>query len=448
MHGGLWGRLWARDRPAVAVCAVASLIATVLWRGVTRPMADTVSYRQAADLLLHGWPSLPDRTPGYPLLLLATGSHHGSSHLLFAVQLAMHLVTVALVVDVARRHGVGRTGRTVLAALLVTPPVLLRVVYEGTEGFSAFLLTVVFWLAVTPGRPDRRLARALAAGGLIGFAALVRPTFALLFVPVAVVAALPERVARPRTAHRTRRSRIAVAPALAVALPALAVVMALSAYNGVRFDSYGMTPLMPYHLSSRTSPYVEDLPRSYEPARSVLIRERDAALLRGESSAPGNFIWRARPALARATGLQGPALDRYVLRMDLELILHNPFGYVDTVKTASVNYANMDSQPAILGLGRGPAQVQEALHLLLLAAFLGLLALVPGLALVGQVPRRTARVLLVGLALCLYTGAVSVMVETGTARLRSPSEPILALLLVLSASLAHPHLARLRHPKG
>jgi hypothetical protein len=203
----------------------------------------------------------------------------------------------------------------------------------------------------------------------------------------------------------------------------------------VRFDSPGLTPLAPYHLSSRTSAYVEELPRSYEPARSVLIRERDRALLRGEQFAPTNFIWHARPELRRVTGKRGPELDRYVLEMDLQLISHNPFAYVDAVLRGIVTYVPVDSQPAVLGLGRPAAWTMAAIHLLLLAAFVAIAALVPGLALAGRVPRATWRALAAGAVLALYTGAVSTMAESGTARLRAPTEPVLALLLVVGASL-------------
>jgi hypothetical protein len=125
------------------------------------------------------------------------------------------------------------------------------------------------------------------------------------------------------------------------------------------------------------------------------------------------------------------------MRIDLELIAHNPYGYLDTVKTASVNFSQMDSQPAILGLGRPAAQAQEGVHQVLLLAFLGLLALVPGLALAGQVGRHRLRVWGVAVVLGAYTMVSAVRTETGTARLRSPAEPLLALAMVLSASLAH-----------
>ena len=45
--------------------------------------------------------------------------------------------------------------------------------------------------------------------------------------------------------------------------------------NGGRVDSFGLTLLTPYRRNSKSSPYVENLRRSYEPARSVLIRERN-----------------------------------------------------------------------------------------------------------------------------------------------------------------------------
>jgi len=417
--------------------AIGSLVATVAWRGISRPMADTVSYRAGAVVLQHGWHSLTDRTPGYPLILVLTGSADRSTHVLFFLQLAMHILCACLMVDIARQVGVGRNGRIALAALLQAPVVMIRVVYEGTEATSAVLLTLLCWLLLRPVEPGHRLRRALAVGITCGASAMVRPTFALLFVPAAIIGYLLWR--DPEAEHDRSWAAAGV-----VIVPSLVLVGGLMALNGVRFDSPSLTPLTAYHLSSRTSPYVENLPLSYEPARSVLIRERNRALLRGESRAPANFIWRARPALARATGLKGRALDRYVMRMDIELIVHNPFAYLDTVKTASVNYTNLDSQPAVLGLGRPAAWTQEALHQMLLFLFVGVLALIPGLTLARRVSPAMVRVLAVGLALSVYTGLVSVLVETGTARLRSPSEPILALMFVVAISAVRPALDGLR----
>lgn len=427
---GLVRRTWRDDRLVVAVCAVGSALAAVAWRATTRPMGDTPTYQATAAILRDGWPTLTERGPGYPLLLLATGSSHGSTSLLFLVQLAMHVTTIVLVVDIARRAHVGRAGRLVIAVLLFAPAVLLRVVYEGSEALAALLLTTVFWLLLTPPRAGRRIWWALALGVLCGTAALGRPNFAVLFVPVAVLAAVP-RSARPR--WRT---------AALVALPAIVLVGGYSIANGVRFDSFGLTPLTPYHLNSKTAPYVEELPASYEPARTVLIEERDAALLRGESYAPDNYIWVARPRLEAATGLRGRALDRYLMQIDLELISHNPFAYVDTVKTASSAYVEIDSQPAILGLGRPAAWAQQGIHLVLLLVFVAALAVIPGLALARQIPHDRLWPLVVGVVIAAATWLPVVLTETGTARLRAPSEPVLALVLVLAISIVRAQIRR------
>jgi hypothetical protein len=373
-------------------------------------------------------------------------------------------------VDLARSCGVGRRGRLALVLLLVAPPVMLRVPLEGTEGLAAVLLTTVGWLLLTPPRRSP-VGRLLAIGAACGAAALVRPTFALLFVPAALVVAVLGPLGRPRSAagsapgSETRSGALAaepvaepppgraawtarVAAAALVALPAVVVVGGYSAANALRFDSPGMTPLAAYHLSSRTSPYVEELPRSYEPARSVLIEERDRALLRGDEVAPENFIWRARDDLQRVTGLSGPELDRYVLEMDLRLILGNLIEYLDTVVIASTNYAVIDSQPQILALGRPAVWGMTLVHWVLLAVGAVLAATVPGLWLVGRVDRRSATVMTVALVLAAYTMAVSVMVESGTARLRAPSEPLLALVLVVAASCLRAVLADRRSDRG
>lgn len=432
---GLFRRTWRHDRLALAVCAIGSLIATIAWRATTRPMVDTVSYRGTAEVLRDGWSTITLRGPGYPALLLVTGSSGPGHHrLLFFLQLAMHVFTVLLVIDIARRASVGRYGRAAIAILLFMPAVLLRVVYEGTEGLVAVVLTAAFWLILTPPRAARRMPWALGLGALAGAAALVRPNFALLFIPVALLAAIPRSsVPRWRTAAT-------------VTLPALVIVGGFVVANGVRFGSYSMTPLTPYHLNSKTAPYVQDLPESYEPTRSYLIEQRDAALLAGQSMAPDNYAMKIQPGLEEVTGLRGRALERYLMEIDVYLITHHPIEYAETVETATLNYSSLDSQSAILGLGRPAAWVQTALHDLLLLVFLATVACIPGLAIAGRVRRARLAPIVVGLVLAAYTWFSVVTTETGTARLRSPSEPILALVFVLAVSIVRSELRTHRAP--
>lgn len=416
-------RRWIdRDRLALGVIAIGSLVATIAWRGMSKPMVDTVGYRATVVSLETGWHEANDRLIGYPLVLMATGSGHHSTHLLFFLQLAMHAACVLLVIDLARRVGIGRWGRAAIALLLYAPVVLVRVVQEGTEVLAALLLTLVFWMLLTPSRSGHRVRWALGLGLLCGVSALVRPTFTLLFIPVMVIAARAVPARRWRTAGL-------------VALPALILVGGWIVINGLRFDLWSTTPNTAFNLNSRSSTYVERLPASFEPGRSVLIEERDEALLLGEAFPPENYIYRARPALEEATGLRGRALERYIMRVDLYLILHHPFNYLEAVKVSSLNYSSIDGSPAVGDFGEPVAWAETGIHQLLLAAFFGVFALVPGLALAGRVERRHLRLFAVGFALAGYTFLVTVMIEAGVARLRAPTEPILALVFVLGASI-------------
>jgi hypothetical protein len=421
---GVAVRLWREDRAALAVLALGSLLTTIAWRAAPRPMGDTWGYREDSVVFTTGWGSLTRRTPGYPLLMWATGAQDGPTRLLFVVQLLLHAASVLLVVDLARRFGVGRRGRAVLALLLVAPPVMMRVLYEGSEALAAFLLTLVAWLVLVPGADRRPVARGVALGLTCAAATMVRPTFSLVWIPVGLVAAWPHG------------RRLGLRVAGAVALPAVVVLVGYSALNGIRFDSWGPTPLAAYNLSSRTSAYVEDLPDRYEPARSVLVAERDSALLEGEETAPSNFVFAAYPELEQSTGKHGPELDRYVMEMDVWLIVHHPFDYVDAVLRSWVTYVPIDSQDAVRDWGRGPAWIMAAVHLGLVALLVGVALLVPGLVMAGRAAaRRAGRALLVCGVLSLYVGAVSTMFEAGSARMRAPTEPLLALALVLGVSV-------------
>ncbi len=63
----------------VTLVAVAGIAAFVVWGGTTRVMEDTGDYRLGAKVLRSGWDTMPDRAPGYALLLLATGAARGAT---------------------------------------------------------------------------------------------------------------------------------------------------------------------------------------------------------------------------------------------------------------------------------------------------------------------------------------------------------------------------------
>lgn len=424
-------RTWIhRERLVLGVLVVSATVHAIAWGGRTRAMGDSADYRTAARVVFSGWGELTERAPGYPFVLWVTGSTGGETVALYGVQTLLHLVAVLLVVDLARRVGVTQGWRVLTAVLLVTPPVMMKVVYAGSEAVAEVLVVLVAWLAWRWQETDR-VCFLVAIGPVLGAAALVRPTFQLLFLPMLVLLGW-----WAIGAHRWRR------PALAL-VPAVLVIIVVSGYNGARFDSPGLSPLLPWHLSSKVALFVEDLPDSEEPARFFLVERRDELLVEEPTRAAATFAFDNRSGLAEVTGIdEGPELDRYMLGLDLQLIARQPVGYLDSVARSSVRYVQFDEQKAGFGDRAWLGRAWLLVHGVLAVVIAAVAVLLPGAVLVRGVDRPRGRLLAVGVLLVVYTGAVSVALETGSARLRSPTDPLIVLLAVVGVQI----LREMRRP--
>jgi hypothetical protein len=409
-------RLWEEERWSLLAIGVASGVAAVAWRATTRPMGDSFSYRVGGIALRDGWHHALDRTPGYPALLWATGSLHGETHVLFVTQLALHAGSVLLVVRMAQVIGLSRRTRVLVAVLLVLPPEMVPVVYAGSEALTQFLVVLAAWAFVRSQVGNER-QWLLLAGVSLGVAAWVRPSLAIVAL---VIAPLVWWAAR-------RAGRHPAVELLSVAAPALALVVLLLVLNGARFGSPALTPLTGWYLSSRTSTYVQDLPASDEPGRTILVRERDRQLGLGNAVDAPNYAFAVRGELERAMGFDRQELDRWMLRVNLRLIAHHPFEYKDAVDQASVRYVAPESQPASRGLGKAQGWANAGVHLGLTVAFLVQAFLAPGL-LWHRRRQRLTLVMAWCLAASLAVAAVAVLTETGTSRLRVPTDPLLVLV--------------------
>jgi hypothetical protein len=207
--------------------------------------------------------------------------------------------------------------------------------------------------------------------------------------------------------------------------------MPVIALNQARFDSPTLSPLLPWHLSGKTALFVEELPADYEPMRSFLVAERDRLLAEDPEHSAATFAFDNRTELEELTGRSGRDLERYVLEMDLELIVHNPFDYVQSVTQASARYVQLDAQPAGFGGHDALGWLMTLLHGLVAMAVVAVALLLPGVALVRGIDRRAAFLLVTVVVVTLYTAVVSVLLETGSARLRAPTDPLIVLAAIV-----------------
>jgi hypothetical protein len=424
----------------VGLVCVGVFYATV-WSEAPVTASDTQGYLEVAlDLQDGTLDDLQYRTPGYPLLLLVTGSTMRITPLLFYVQLSLHLLIVLGLALALHKMRIRKGLIGVFLLISILPPWIESTAYVLSEALTQALLVAGFlclWIWIANNR-WLLLAMASLCFALSG---LVRPTYQLISFAV-VVAIVLLNVFGP---FRFKR-RIGAA-ILVLLLPAILLIGGLSAYNYYHFDYTGVTPLFGFNLSTRTVGVVEQLPDDYSMVREVLIKHRDQDLIERHSSHTGYmYIWSAIPELKTVTGLDKADLSTYMLRINLQLIAGAPLDYLQEVSRALVTYwfpsatnlANFDSRLIQL--------VWVVLHFALIGLFgvhfTGLTGLYtisyayrPFYQIIQEIDPDHLRFIAVSLAclLILYTMAISTAVEIGNPRYRTPTDLLIVFFVVVGA---------------
>ncbi|HEY2840285.1 MAG TPA: hypothetical protein VGJ26_14105 [Pirellulales bacterium] len=180
------------------------IAAAVAMRGALE--FDVDNYRELAENLIRdgvygrGDVATAFRPPLYPLLLALLGAMGQlNAPAIAALQVALGVSTVGLVVLLGRQWGLGRW-RFLAAALVAVDPILLRQAsVVMTETFATFLAALgLVVLSALVARPTT--LRALAAGAALGAAVLCRPVFLLWMfgAPICFVWLLPTWSTRAR----------------------------------------------------------------------------------------------------------------------------------------------------------------------------------------------------------------------------------------------------------
>jgi len=223
------------------ILALAVVAYFLLWRQAPYVTNDWGGYaRVAKDIAQHLLPTeIHFRTPGYPMLLVLTGSTDVPSRALFLLQLLLHVTAVFLVVDLLRKLGFSRWVQRGCLLLMVLPPFIEPAAYALTESACAFLLSVTIWLIA---RKEWGYWSAVGSGFAAGLAALTRPGYQLLGLALALVML---------AIGQWRR-------AIVLALVFLATVGSLILYNGARFGYPSITSATGWNLSTRTAMFLDE----------------------------------------------------------------------------------------------------------------------------------------------------------------------------------------------
>ncbi len=411
---------WIRQQGLFALVALISMFAY----GYFLPKApfevtDTATYVRAAQDLADGHlDELQLRTPGFPLLLLATGIGHG----FFYTAFVLHALSAWFLLLILGWLKIKLWQRWLVFLLALSPPYIQSTLFVATEALAAPCLVAAV-VALHKTAAGGRLAFAVLSGVLIGCATMARPTFALFGLVAAAILLL---------CYRRQLLRHAVL----VGVVSLLFPVGYSAFNAFRFNYPGLTYGIGFHFGTRIPslfPYIPDAS-----VRKILLDKRNEMFAR-----EANYywtVWQSRPALREKLGMSEVQLANYMLRLEMSLVLHHPVIYIQQVaRTLSTYWFPYHTDDL-------------AFHPLVKPLSYGLQFVVTGLFFAGQFviwgtllaskilrlrrPMRTEPLFAFSLATSavFYVALVSCAVDWGEARYRSVTELLAILSVVLAAN--------------
>jgi hypothetical protein len=303
---------WHDVRPHVpflvilGVGALLRLLTTLAYRPAMEYVQDSFSYLANAHKLT------PDviRPVGYSFLLKVI-SVTGRLTLVPIVQHGFGLATGVLLYVLLVRLGV----RPWLAALGAAPVLLdgYQVYIEQfvlAEAFFEILLVGALALLLAWRRPP--LAACVAAGALLGWAAVTRTIGVLVIVPVLAYLVVA----------RVGATRVVAAGA--------AVALVLVAYAGWYDHVHGHFALSGYEgyfLAGRVAPFAD--------CQGLDLPAAERALCDGRAPAARNggdwFVWNPASPLRNPVGPSGPERNRIANQFARAIIRHQPVDYLRTV---------------------------------------------------------------------------------------------------------------------
>jgi hypothetical protein len=402
---------------------------------------DSGSYlRFAQDLSDFSIEQLHERTPGYPIFLLLTGSAPSPNRTLFHASLLLHLASIWLLAGILWRTGLSGMKITGFTILLLLPPFVEPAGYVLTETFAETMLvltlaSLVFW------RVNHKTTWICVSAASIGFAALTRPTYQVLVV--AVAASLTAAYLLGFTGFS--RWREVIKSSLILISGTILIVGGYAYFNYRNFGYFGITYKLGISLTQKTVHVLERLPDEHAPVRDALIRGRNADLLASRGTELG-YISAIVPELTRLTGLDEVQLSNYLLKLNLLLIRTAPLNYLQEVVMAFGRYGFPTSNELANFNSRLLQALWAVMHFILIGAFAFNLILVPSTATF----LRTSKVLveefdsLIGLqkfayglagTIVVYTAVISCFIDVGDPRHRVPTDAIIIFMLFLGSHL-------------
>lgn len=431
---------------ALTLFCIAFAAYAVAWRQAPLMHPDSPTYMALArDIKAGNITHFSQRTPGLPLLMLATGSETQPTRALFYVHLALHFASVGLM---AWLLAFLETDRRLIRLLLlagVTPVFVAPAAFADSEILCEFfvvciLVSLVLWLV------KQRFAWAVLFGVACLGAAFVRPAFQFLCPVLAAAVLLAQALG-------VFPNRSLIATARGLIAPVLIAVLGVAAYamfNYQRFGFFSTCSLLPYQLSTRTATFVEDLPDEFSGVRSILLRHRDAELVRHFGNHTSyDYIHPAMREVIAYYGNDSAKALRIITRANTWLILHKPMSYLIESLRSSGTYWLPIEYPEIGPQGGIWRAASAAVQMGISVLVLGLGVVMAGAACVwtgirlktraappwSDATERRAAAYALSMTLIIYSAIVSSFGGTGLARYRVTSALVILGCCVLGAGL-------------
>jgi len=424
------------------ILMVAGLFYAFLWREAPFLATDSANYMGVAQDLLDWKQDLFQvRPPGYPWLVMLSGSAETPARLLFYIQMGLYFAVIALLLHLMLRMGVARRLRLIFIVLMLLPYNVMPASLLLTETLAQFLLvagvfTLVLWLQ------GGHFWLLLIAGLCLGYAGATRASYQVFSVFLALLL-LIAFIFLP--AYRRRL----LAAAGVLVLCAALIVGSVCLHNYRSHGFFSTTPLTGFNLTQKTARVLERLPDEYACIRDLLIQYRNESLLSVEDNhSYYNYIWEV-PINLLPCGQVGSyaELTSYLVRMNLFLILKAPLNYLIEVGYSLVNY----SLPVVNRYSDFGSSFLEILwglaHYVTLLFFLLACTLLAGLTMIWLSLPRLQRCRFVqkwdvsqrlqawytalALIVIFYTLGLTILIEMGEARTRLSTEPFIISLAIL-----------------
>ncbi len=423
------------------ICVTALYL--LIWQDAPITGKDSLVYMEIArDLNDFELDKFYERTIGYPILLLLTGSSTQPTDLLFLVQLFLHFITVFLLIMLLYKFAIPGWWIILFFVFSLLPPAVGAASLALTENPTQVLL--IFGVAglVMWQWKGGWLWLILSAFSW-AYCGITRPTYQLLPAVIAAIMLILPRVS-PSLITERKRSLISCA---AILLAGLFIIGGVMLYNQAVFGYGRLTSLSTgYFLGSKTVAVLEDAPDEYAEIRDILITHRDSlAFIDPEYyHSAYDYEWAALPEIQKKTGLSKAEISDVMMGMNLQLIKSNPMVFLEEIALAvSRFWLPMTAGSEAGSYPKWFLLLYTIAHFLMITLFFLILIAIVGIAALSQrlygelikgektiMSMRLFGILLISAAL-FYTAALSTIASTGYARYRWPMDPLILFATII-----------------